>query len=325
LNSTTTGITEENKDVLNANRALRSGDSIDLAMYPYSLYNPYSSSNQSFAESSLKDTYTYTYMTDKNNTFKVAHKIRYYYYDGGYKPGKELLSNASNEESVDSAYKDTIYKDVTNLYTMKDSGNNTVYVNGEYTYYTASGEKKSVSYSKLFTAFDSYKENYIVDVSKLDGDDDSKEALKIKYVFRVEGVKIYERDSLYVLDESTGKINKIYPIVNRSNNIEDYINNRYLTNKEHGLYTVFRYKIDGKIQDFNYKTGESMWKVNNYNEDGTISDPTYYYALPQRSQQRIPNNITTNLVESCKVTLGGGYNLKHTGAAEVKSGSITVA
>lgn len=292
---------------------LESG-TIILKVYPYSLYNPYTINKGN----APKDSYVYKWkQNDGGSGFSVKAKVRYYYYDGGYEFGANILSRSwagYNE------YKNSVYKDVTNYYKMSNGS----YLDSTYTAYDTEGNEVTLTYEQIFNNEVNLDQYYITDIT---ADDlvTLKEYYKLKYQFVKYNDKLYELDSLYMFNSSTGKINKLYAIVS-SVKSKAYIQNKYLLNKDHGLYSVYRYRdSSGNLTDLYYGSESTIFIVESYNEnDEKINE--YYYVIPNRNGQRLPNGRTTRLVESCKVSLGGGYSLSYTnGNKNITSGTFTIS
>ena len=214
-------------------------------------------------------------------------------------------------------------------------GSNVSYIEGDYTLYEENGDivKKDgnkTTYTDILGSYNDYIDYYIINPKELQNSagggsiSDILEPFKLKYQFVVTGEKIYERKDIFMLDTNTGKINKLFPIIAKAQGGKKvHLSNRYLTNKEYGLYTVFKY-IEAKDNGFYYEKEESKWFIDRYDSEGDQSTD-YFYVIPLKQNQRRPNTGTTYLSESCKVTLGGGYNLQNTGAANATSGTIEIS
>jgi len=189
--------------------------------------------------------------------------------------------------------------------------------------YDVSGNKTEISPSDL----GSHGDYYIKDVSSLE--DSQKEAQKVKYYYvkypNKDSGTWYMRKDEYAID-SNGMVNRGYTY-NKEDDWKNYNKNKYLTNTSWKVYTQFRYLgDDGSILNFSYSKNNSKWYIITGYDSNNNPIKEWYYLVPSADNRSRPNHLPTYLNESCKVTLGGGYNLQYTGnGSSIKSGKITIS
>jgi len=276
---------------------------IYINLYPKSFHNPYEVSIGNVKD----DTNYVNYQNVKGGKIALTTNVRYFYFENGYLLGKDLR-NSPYSNPIDSAYDDFVYvpTDITADY--KDV---------EITLFNSSNSKKSVKYSELFTHDGSkytgidntYEDYYVTDISEID-EEELKNNYKVKNYYAVAGGKIYQRKDIYSI--KNGKLNKLFKY-NTKEDSDRYKINLYCSNEDWALYTMFKYC--DITNGFKFDESTTKW---------TDSNGKKYYLIPLRANASRPNSYTTYLVETAKVSLGGGFTLNYTGKGEPKVGTISI-
>lgn len=286
------------------------GGAIVVKVYPYSLYSPLHETN-SFAED-VRDEKLYGIesLVDApySTNYPIKSKITYFYFDGGYKMGADI--------GMTGDFANAVYTDYTDTFTKLSTYGETLKV------YNASGGVVGISPADLYDK--SYEGTYYTqDITKLT-DAAEKAKADVIYCYVKYGGKYYKRLDEFMLD-TQGRVNKISTYIDA----DLYIKNRYRTHSTNpDLYTMFRYTETGTPLTFSYSSGSSHWFDEYTVTDGDGETQTkykWYYVIPNHPNATRPNAKPTYLVESCKVTLGGGYSLPHTGLGTKTSGTITIS
>ena len=199
--------------------------------------------------------------------------------------------------------------------------------------YTASSEKPEyVLVSDLYNDIDSYANYYTVDVSEYGGDLlDNLDGYKVSSIYKkhTDGY-LYKLNDFYFIggsesgypDTDDGLVYRIYTY-NAAKTEDSFLYNKYLTNSKWRLYTTHKFTDkDGNTYNFEGYVFEI--------EKGETVEASYY-LIPNKVSNKNkftgrPNMPVTYFAENCKVTLGGGLTLTHTGinGKTVESGTITI-
>jgi len=281
-----------------------------LKAYPASFKNPYTIS---VSEEQVKDNYVYENINIVDNTKKsnpaITETVRYFYFENGYKKGSDLglTGDFANSVFVDAKL-------------TKDDKNDSIKL-----YYYNGTEYGSVSLGQLFFSGDdiasvigpSYTNLYTVNPTDAG---EMADMYKVSNMYAIYNDStdsknyVYMRKDVYSVRD--GKLHKMYKY-NSSADSDILKENRYLSNKKWDLYTMFvYYPASGDAYNFEFTEGTTKW----HDADGKP-----YYLIPIASNRSRPNQLTTYLVETAKVTLGGGLTLEHTGRGNKTSGSINVS
>ena len=149
----------------------------------------------------------------------------------------------------------------------------------------------------------------MTDISEID-EEELKNNYKVKNYYAVAGGKIYQRKDIYSI--KNGKLNKLFKY-NTKEDSDRYKINLYCSNEDWALYTMFKYC--DITNGFKFDESTTKW---------TDSNGKKYYLIPLRANASRPNSYTTYLVETAKVSLGGGFTLNYTGKGEPKVGTISI-
>lgn len=297
------------------------GITIELPAYPTCFNDPYIVKPLGI----YKDEYTYmnsaiAYEGLETNPSLLS-TVRYFYYESGYKLGSDFSyveSDYINSIFTPSTINTEMATQTIELY-HKDYNSNCAEAdkdkkdsNGLYI-----NKPNKVEYKKLFMTDEggaviisgensTYLNYYTGDPVALGA---LKEAYKLRNKFAVSDHVIYMRNDLYKIKD--GKLYKGYKYNTKQDEELNKLN-KYLSNKEYSLYTMFKY-VDNE-KDFKYEKGNSVWEKDDY----------FYYLIPTTPNRSNPNSYITYLVETAKVTLGGGMRLNHTGRGSCNVGTITI-
>ena len=295
--------------------------SLFINIYPKSFTNPYKNS-----VTNTKDDAKYINVRNKDSEAKygveLTAAVRYFYFENGYKLGKDLPGVEAYLDQDDQ---------LTHVKTSKESSfAQSVFVQSAITFdwkdqtimlYDSNGNKvkdKGISYGTLFMnsngdAFASSVNSTYLDYYTIDTSTDlgkaMKDLYKVRNTYYISDGILYERNDMYSL--KNGCLYKLY-IYNTESDSDSYSKNKYLSNAEYSLSTMFRYNGAG---NFKFTKETSVWK----DEDGNS-----YYIIPLTKNSSRPNGLDTYLVETGKVTLGGGLSLNYTGGGSGPSGRITI-
>ena len=267
-------------------------DEVYVKLYPDSFENPYKTS----FSGNPQDNHIYLLNADQEAE-GVEHEVTYYYYEGGYITQKygekeELVAykkvydssnTSSGTEPVIMLYdKDGEPKEHTETY-KNESGEDVEYVTVWY------------SYKYIYENYDDVKDLYVQDITGLDEGTDT-DIYKVSNQYIIENGCLYQMISDKQISED-GKLSSISVTVPNSSD-EDFNKNKYLMNETIQFYT--RYKYNNMLDYFGASLFYGgMWKYTDEN-----GNEEYYYLYKEDSNTPNPG-ITTYLVESCRVILGG--------------------
>lgn len=281
-------------------------ESITITAYPSRFVNPYTTDTVGdlYAGEEIYTNESFELVGEGAKVASINQEVTYYYFDGGY------LVNG------DSVYLKTNYT-YDNILGDDESGalNITIDV------YDANGKKidGGLTIEQVIEILDKGDGDkyYVIDPNSLEEGEDNYTLAKQYYYADGE---LYTWQSVYVINGSYGYLEKA--IVNSNSEGDytvDYNYNKYLSNSTCGLYTRYIY-VNGSGQVLNLS---GNWQI--YNSENASS----YLLIPNNIGSNFygsPNGRTTYLVESLKVTLGGGVMLPLTGVnnAIVTSGEINI-
>lgn len=288
--------------------------------YPTTFKNPYHVTGLS----GIKDAYYYINSKDVPEGFDIKYvlttEIDYFYCESGYKTAKNLgikIEDICTETLTETEKVEAQAQLDSFIYTpVRDDEQ---YLSQhKMTLYKSSSEKE-LTLKELIEDLkkgtsSTYKDWYLGEL-----DDESKATIienvlykvGINYVYHSASATLYKLDGLYTLDEH-GFLAKYYKYATKQD-VEQYKNNKYLTNSTYGVYTLLKYVDQNKNKySFYYsdvKNSPFLYEGEKLNED----DDMRYLLIPTTKNKSKPNRGNTYLVETCKATIGGTLRLNYTG------------
>ena len=346
---TNTSATEENTSALTTPTKDMTDKTISYTLYPGALINPYAvdanANNTKRTEKTYANISSSLFDGGVIPSVTIQEDITYFYYEGGYITDLDLGAGVDgkatkvytlvcdsdkkyNGEDI-STQKITLYK-----YDKDTKDNvNTSNINEQVT-------AEFVTISQLYAGLSGTY--YIIDVSDpsyksyLEETDDTKNPLAVYkvsnyYKTHTDGC-LYKLDDMYFIGgdamggdyegTTSGMVYKYYTYASAKTQ-DSFMYNKYLTNTNFKLYTAHVFTdLHGNKIDFSTpltdSEGNKIWYF--------VIDGNNYHLLPDSDKfTGNPNTPTTYFAESCKVTLGGGLTLTHTGVGgSVESGTITI-
>ena len=253
-------------------------DEVYVKLYPHSFNNLYTSDIDN-----SQDSYIYQLNADKEAP-GVGHSPTYYYYEGGY------ITEEYGEKGELVAYQ-KVY----------DSSNTSSGTEPVIKLYTANGEIQSnwYSYEDIYNNYDTVEDFvedfYVQDITGLEEGTDTN-IYKVSNQYKTENGCLYQMIADKQIDEN-GKLSTI--MVSFPNATDESFNkNKYLMQAEIQLFTRYKYNdIEDEVNTSLFFGG--LWE---YTDDENNKE--YYYFYKEDSNTPNPG-MTTYLVESCRVILGG--------------------
>ncbi len=211
------------------------------------------------------------YTEKTDNILSFAPK--YFIYEGGYMAD---VVKGDGEQIKGGMIYTPIEADLLESYKISiqewnDSNKDNIADDGELT-----GEAEIKSFKDILEGWNTYKNYYIISMDA-----------SVEETFKVNNNVLYKINEMYTLSED-GLLSSIN--VQPIGMTEDIFKNLYLSNSDYKLYTRYKYETD--------LTNSISWGINNVE------------IVPTGDKTMINHGIPTRLVESCRVILSGGTNLK---------------